>query len=110
MGRMVGNGIVLAAQEAVKRKAALITVPSTGGARMQEGVLSLMQLPRTISAVDQVRDANHPVPFIHHLISRRFLGPVRSSNQFSKIMVIYFDFSQILLDWEEKDLDYSSPS
>jgi acetyl-CoA carboxylase carboxyl transferase subunit beta len=60
MGRMVGNGIVLAAQEAVKRKAALITVPSTGGARMQEGVLSLMQLPRTISAVDQVRDANLP--------------------------------------------------
>ena len=60
MGRMVGNGIVLAAQEAVKRKAALITVPSTGGARMQEGVLSLMQLPRTISAVDQVRNANLP--------------------------------------------------
>lgn len=60
MGRMVGNGIVLAAQEAVKRKAALITVPSTGGARMQEGILSLMQLPRTISAVDQVRHANLP--------------------------------------------------
>ena len=60
MGRMVGNGIVAAAEEAIRRKAALITVPSTGGARMQEGVLSLMQLPRSILAVDKVRDANLP--------------------------------------------------
>ena len=60
MGRMVGNGIIAAANEAVSRKAALITVPSTGGARMQEGVLSLMQLPRTIVAVDKVRDAKLP--------------------------------------------------
>ena len=60
MGRMVGNGIVRAAQEAVARRGALITVPSTGGARMQEGVLSLMQLPRTIAAVEQVRDAGLP--------------------------------------------------
>jgi len=60
MGRMVGNGIIAAANEAVSRKAALITVPSTGGARMQEGVLSLMQLPRTIAAVEQVREAGLP--------------------------------------------------
>jgi acetyl-CoA carboxylase carboxyl transferase subunit beta len=60
MGRMVGNGIIAAANEAVSRKAALMTVPSTGGARMQEGVLSLMQLPRTIVAVDKVRDAGLP--------------------------------------------------
>ena len=60
MGRMVGNGIVRAAKEAVARKGALVTVPSTGGARMQEGVLSLMQLPRTIAAVEQVRDAGLP--------------------------------------------------
>ena len=60
MGRLVGNGIVAAANEAVARNAALITVPSSGGARMQEGVLSLMQLPRTILAVDKVRDANLP--------------------------------------------------
>ena len=60
MGRMVGNGIIAAANEAVSRKAALITLPSTGGARMQEGVLSLMQLPRTIVAVDKVRNAGLP--------------------------------------------------
>ena len=60
MGRMVGNGIIAAADAAVAHEAALITVPSTGGARMQEGVLSLMQLPRTILAVDKVRDAGLP--------------------------------------------------
>ena len=60
MGRMVGNGIIAAANEAVAHNAALITVPSTGGARMQEGVLSLMQLPRTIVAVEKVRDAGLP--------------------------------------------------
>ena len=60
MGRMVGNGIITAADAAVARKAALITVPSTGGARMQEGILSLMQLPRTILAVEKVRKAGLP--------------------------------------------------
>lgn len=60
MGRMVGNGIVAAAEAAVEQDAALITVPSTGGARMQEGVLSLMQLPRTILAVEKVRKAGLP--------------------------------------------------
>ena len=44
MGRMVGDGNIAAAEAAVEHNAALITVPSTGGARMQEGILSLMQL------------------------------------------------------------------
>ena len=60
MGRMVGNGIIAAANAAVAHKAVLITVPSTGGARMQEGILSLMQLPRTVLAVEKVRNAGLP--------------------------------------------------
>ncbi len=60
MGRSVGDAILAAADAAIAEKAALITVPSTGGARMQEGILSLMQLPRTIVAVDRVRDAGLP--------------------------------------------------
>ena len=60
MGRMVGNGIIAAAEAAVEHGGALITVRSTGGARMQEGVLSLMQLPRTILAVEKVRNAGLP--------------------------------------------------
>jgi acetyl-CoA carboxylase carboxyl transferase subunit beta len=38
----------------------LIIVPSSGGARMQEGILSLMQLPRSIVAIEELREANLP--------------------------------------------------
>ncbi len=60
MGAGVGEGIVRAAQEAVKDKAALIVIPASGGARMQEGAFSLMQMPRTIIAVDMVKEAGLP--------------------------------------------------
>lgn len=60
MGTAVGEGIVRAAQEAVKEKAALIVIPASGGARMQEGAFSLMQMPRTIIAVDMVKEAGLP--------------------------------------------------
>ena len=42
------------------QEAALIAVPASGGARMQEGALSLMQLPRTIIAADMVKEAGLP--------------------------------------------------
>ena len=60
MGREVGDGIILAANEAIKRKAALLAVPSSGGARMQEGIFSLMQLPRTIIAIEKIKQAKLP--------------------------------------------------
>lgn len=60
MGRAVGDAILAAAEEAIARKATLITVPSTGGARMQEGILSLMQLPRTVIATDKMAEAGLP--------------------------------------------------
>ena len=60
MGAAVGNGIVEAAEEALKLKAALIIVPASGGARMQEGIISLMQMPRTTVAVARVREAKLP--------------------------------------------------
>lgn len=60
MGTAVGEGIVKAAETAVESGAALIVVPASGGARMQEGVLSLMQMPRTIIAVDMVKEAGLP--------------------------------------------------
>ncbi len=60
MGMGVGEGIVTAAQHAVETHAAFIVVPSSGGARMQEGALSLMQMPRTIIAVEQVKRAGLP--------------------------------------------------
>ena len=60
MGMAVGEAIVKAAEVAVKEKAALITVPSSGGARMQEGMLSLIQMPRSIIAVEMVKEAGLP--------------------------------------------------
>lgn len=60
MGTAVGEGIVRAAEEAIKTKSALIVVPASGGARMQEGMLSLMQMPRTIIGVDMVKEAGLP--------------------------------------------------
>ncbi|HVC51401.1 MAG TPA: acetyl-CoA carboxylase, carboxyltransferase subunit beta [Stellaceae bacterium] len=60
MGVAVGEGLIAAAQLAVAESAALIVVPSSGGARMQEGILSLMQMPRTILAADLVKEARLP--------------------------------------------------
>jgi acetyl-CoA carboxylase carboxyl transferase subunit beta len=60
MGAGVGEGIVLAAEKAVKKNIPLLVIPSSGGARMQEAALSLMQMPRSIVAVEMVKDAGLP--------------------------------------------------
>jgi acetyl-CoA carboxylase carboxyl transferase subunit beta len=52
--------MLTAARRAVERQAALIAVPASGGARMQEGILSLMQMPRTILAAEMVKEAGLP--------------------------------------------------
>jgi acetyl-CoA carboxylase carboxyl transferase subunit beta len=60
MGVAVGEAIVAAGRLAVLQEAPLVVVPASGGARMQEGILSLMQLPRTVIAIDQVKEAGLP--------------------------------------------------
>lgn len=60
MGAGVGEAIVMAAEEAVKASAAFIAIPASGGARMQEGMLSLIQMPRSIIAVEMVKEAGLP--------------------------------------------------
>jgi acetyl-CoA carboxylase carboxyl transferase subunit beta len=62
MGMAVGNALVAAAETAVKAGAPLIVFSAAGGARMQEGILSLMQMPRTTVAVQMVQEAG--LPFI----------------------------------------------
>ena len=52
MGRAVGEGIVRGAQKAIENKYPYIIFTSSGGARMQEGTISLMQMPRTVAAVE----------------------------------------------------------
>ena len=60
MGTAVGEAIVMAAELAIKKKAALILIPASGGARMQEGMLSLMQMPRTTLAVKTLKENRLP--------------------------------------------------
>ena len=60
MGMYVGNAIIAAAERAIKLKRPLILFSAAGGARMQEGILSLMQMPRTTVAVNMLKEANLP--------------------------------------------------
>ncbi len=60
MGMYVGNAIIAAAEEAVKLKRPLILFSAAGGARMQEGILSLMQMPRTTVAIQMLKEAGLP--------------------------------------------------
>jgi acetyl-CoA carboxylase carboxyl transferase subunit beta len=60
MGMYVGNAIIAAARRAVETKRPLILFSAAGGARMQEGILSLMQMPRTTVAVEMVKEAGLP--------------------------------------------------
>lgn len=60
MGMYVGNAIIAAAEEAVKLGRPLILFSAAGGARMQEGILSLMQMPRTTVAVQMLKEAGLP--------------------------------------------------
>ncbi len=60
MGAAVGDGLVAAARLAVLQGAALVVFTSSGGARMQEGAVSLMQMPRTVIAAQMVKEAGLP--------------------------------------------------
>ena len=60
MGMYVGNAIVAAAERAVALKRPLVVFSAAGGARMQEGILSLMQMPRTTVAVEMLKEAGLP--------------------------------------------------
>lgn len=62
MGVAVGNAMIAAAGAAVAVGAPLVVFTAAGGARMQEGILSLMQMPRTTVAVEMVKEAG--LPFI----------------------------------------------
>ncbi|HNS85448.1 MAG TPA: acetyl-CoA carboxylase, carboxyltransferase subunit beta [Parvularculaceae bacterium] len=60
MGMALGESLIRAAETAVKESAPLIVFTASGGARMQEGILSLMQMPRTTIAVQMMREARLP--------------------------------------------------
>jgi acetyl-CoA carboxylase carboxyl transferase subunit beta len=57
MGSVVGEKFSRACDSAADRKVPLVAITASGGARMQEGILSLMQLPKTVCAVEDLHDA-----------------------------------------------------
>jgi acetyl-CoA carboxylase carboxyl transferase subunit beta len=60
LGMAAGEAVVAGLETAAKRGTPFIMFAASGGARMQEGILSLMQLPRTTVAVEMLRDVNKP--------------------------------------------------
>ena len=58
MGSVVGEKFTLACESATAAGVPLVSVAASGGARMQEGILALMQLPKTVCAVDELHDAS----------------------------------------------------
>src|SRR5215208_6057567 len=61
MGSAVGEKFARACDSAAERGVPLVSVTASGGARMQEGILSLMQLPKTVCAVEELHDAGVPM-------------------------------------------------
>ena len=57
MGSAVGEKLVRACARAAERRTPLVCITASGGARMQEGILALMQLPKTVCAVDLLRES-----------------------------------------------------
>ena len=62
MGRAVGGAIVKGAKTALEKKCPYVIFTSSGGARMQEGIISLMQMPRTVAAVELLNE--NKIPYI----------------------------------------------
>jgi len=62
MGKAVGSGIVKGAKEAIASKCPYVLFTCSGGARMQEGVISLMQMPRTVAAIELLN--RNDIPYI----------------------------------------------
>ena len=62
MGRAVGGAIVKGAKIALKKNCPFVIFTSSGGARMQEGIISLMQMPRTVAAVELLNQ--NKIPYV----------------------------------------------
>lgn len=85
MGSAVGEKIVRAAEAAIDKKVPLITVASSGGARMQEGILSLMQMAKVSTAIGRLRDAG--MPYLSILSDPTFGGVTASFAMLGDIII-----------------------
>lgn len=85
MGSTVGEKITRAAELALDRKVPFITVTSSGGARMQEGIFSLMQMAKTSAAIGRLKDA--AIPYISILSDPTFGGVTASFAMLGDVII-----------------------
>lgn len=85
MGSVVGEKFVLSAEKAMQEKLPLISVASSGGARMQEGVISLMQMAKTSAAVSKFNKTG--LPYISILADPTFGGVSASFAMLGDIII-----------------------
>ncbi|MDA8175110.1 MAG: acetyl-CoA carboxylase, carboxyltransferase subunit beta [Nitrospiraceae bacterium] len=85
MGSAVGEKIMRAAERALEQKIALITVSSSGGARMQEGLFSLMQMARVSAAIGRLKQ--EAIPYISILADPTFGGVTASFAMLGDVII-----------------------
>ncbi|HTG00895.1 MAG TPA: acetyl-CoA carboxylase, carboxyltransferase subunit beta [Nitrospirota bacterium] len=85
MGSVVGERIVRAVERAIEKRTPFVSVASSGGARMQEGILSLMQMAKTSAAVARLGEAK--LPFISILTDPTFGGVTASFAMLGDIII-----------------------
>ncbi|MDA8169017.1 MAG: acetyl-CoA carboxylase, carboxyltransferase subunit beta [Nitrospiraceae bacterium] len=85
MGSAVGEKIVRAVERAIEQKTPLITVSSSGGARMQEGIFSLMQMARASAAIGRLK--NSSIPYISILADPTFGGVTASFAMLGDVII-----------------------
>jgi acetyl-CoA carboxylase carboxyl transferase subunit beta len=85
MGSVVGEKVSRAAERALEKKQPLIAVSSSGGARMQEGIFSLMQMAKVSAAIGRLKDSS--VPYISILCDPTFGGVTASFASLGDIII-----------------------
>ena len=85
MGSVVGEKFVMAAEKATKEELPLISIASSGGARMQEGIVSLMQMAKTSAAISRFRETR--MPYISVLSDPTFGGVSASFAMLGDIII-----------------------
>jgi acetyl-CoA carboxylase carboxyl transferase subunit beta len=85
MGSVVGEKIARAVERAIEKRTPFVSVASSGGARMQEGILSLMQMAKTSAAVARLGEAG--LPFISVLTDPTFGGVTASFAMLGELII-----------------------
>jgi acetyl-CoA carboxylase carboxyl transferase subunit beta len=85
MGSVVGEKVLRAAERSIEKKQPLITVSSSGGARMQEGILSLMQMAKVAAAIGKLKDSG--VLYISIMCDPTFGGVTASFASIGDIII-----------------------